>query len=147
MTDFEQKKFKMSKQKVEEKFTILVSDSFEHTDEKCNYELPFRRWLVREIEEQRMTVSEAVKQFNFNPKSGGHLVRHWCKKYAPEMILSLGDMTEAEKHKLAALQKKLKAAEKQLEDARMRNIALDTLIDVAEEKLNINIRKKPGAKQ
>jgi len=56
-------------------------------------------------------------------------------------------MTEAEKHKLIALQKQLKAAEKQLEDARMRNIALNTLIDVAEEKLNISIRKKPGAKQ
>ena len=137
----------MSKQKEEEKFTILVSDSFEQTDEKCNYEVPFRRWLVREIEEQRMTVSEAIKQFNFNPKNGADLIRYWRSKYAPEMILSLGDMTEAEKHKLTELQKKLKATEKQLEDARMRNIALDTLIDVAEEKLNISIRKKPGAKQ
>ena len=140
-------KFKMSKQKSEEKFTILVSDSFKQTDEKCNYEIPFRRWLVREIEEQRMTVSEAVKLFNFNPQNGQQLIRTWRDRYAPEMILSLADMTEAEKHKLAALQKQLKAAEKQLEDARMRNIALNTLIDVAEEKLNISIRKKPGAKQ
>jgi len=137
----------MSKQKSEEKFTILVSDSFKQTDEKCNYEIPFRRWLVREIEEQRMTVSEAVKLFNFNPQNGQQLIRTWRDRYAPEMILSLADMTEAEKHKLAALQKQLKAAEKQLEDARMRNIALNTLIDVAEEKLNISIRKKPGAKQ
>ena len=76
-----------------------------------------------------------------------NLSTHWRDKYAPEMILSLEDMTEAEKQKLAALQKKLKAAEKQLEEARMRNIALDTLIDVAEEKLKISIRKKPGAKQ
>ena len=137
----------MSKQKVEEKFTILVSDSFEQTDEKCNYEVPFRRWLVREIEEQRMTVSEAVKQFNFSPTSGPILIRRWRDKYAPEMVLPLTDMTQAEKQKLANLQKQLKAAEKQLEDARMRNIALNTLIDVAEEKLNISIRKKPGAKQ
>ena len=137
----------MSKQKTGEKFTILVSDSFGQTDEKCTYEVSFRRWLVREIEEQRMTVSEAVKQFNFNPKSGAVLIRAWRDKYAPEMILSLGDMTEAEKHKLTALQKQLKAAEKQLEEARMRNIALNMLIDVAEEKLKINIRKKPGAKQ
>ncbi|MGH2647797.1 MAG: hypothetical protein ACRDE8_09535 [Ginsengibacter sp.] len=137
----------MSKQKGEDEFTIFVSDSFEQTDEKCNYEVPFRRWLVREIEEQRMTVSEAIKQFNFNPKSGADLIRYWRNKYAPEMILSLGDMTEAEKHKMAALQKQLKAAEKQLEEARMRNIALNTLIDVAEEKLKISIRKKPGAKQ
>lgn len=137
----------MSKQEVEEKFTTLVSDSFEQTNEKCNYEIPFRRWLVREIEEQRMTVSEAIKQFNFNPKSGVELIRSWRDKYAPEMILSLGEMTEAEKHKLAELQKKVKALEKQLVDSRMRTIALDTLIDVAEEKLKINIRKKPGAKQ
>ena len=91
-------KFKMSKQKSEEKFTILVSDSFEQTDEKCNYEIPFRRWLVREIEEQRMTVPEAVKLFNFNPQNGQQLIRTWRDRYAPEMILSLADMTEAEKH-------------------------------------------------
>ena len=54
-------------------------------------------------------------------------------------------MTEKEKQKLEALQKQIKAMEKQLEDAQMKNIALNTLIDVAEEKLKINIRKKPEA--
>lgn len=63
------------------------------------------------------------------------------------MFLSLPSMTEKEKQELAALQKQLKTMEKQLEEARMRNIALNTLIDVAEEKLKIDIRKKPGAKQ
>ncbi|MGH2649296.1 MAG: hypothetical protein ACRDE8_17080, partial [Ginsengibacter sp.] len=71
----------MSKQKAEEKFTILVSDSFEQTDEKCNYEVAFRRWLVREIKEQRMTICEAVKQFNFNPQNGVDLIRSWRSKY------------------------------------------------------------------
>jgi hypothetical protein len=37
--------------------------------------------------------------------------------------------------------------EKQIEDLKMQVIARDTLIDVAEELLNIDIRKKPGAKQ
>lgn len=147
MTHFEQQKIKMSKEKVVENYTILVSDSFERTDEKCTFEISFRRWLVREIEEQRMTVSEAVKQFNFSPASGTVLIRRWRDKYAPEMVLPLTDMTQAEKQQLTNLQKQLKAAEKQLEDARMRNIALNMLIDVAEEKLNISIRKKPGAKQ
>lgn len=147
MTHFEQQKIKMSKEKVVENYTILVSDSFERTDEKCTFEISFRRWLVREIEEQRMTVSEAVKKFNFSPTSGSVLIRRWRDKYAPEMVLPLTDMTQAEKQQLTNLQKQLKAAEKQLEDARMRNIALNMLIDVAEEKLNIPIRKKPGAKQ
>jgi hypothetical protein len=140
-------KFKMSTLKTTENYTIHVSDSFSRTDEKCSYELSFRRWLVREIEEQRMTVADAIERFCFNPKNGPDLIRSWRLKYAPEMVLSLCGMSEADKQKLAALQKQLKAAEKQLEDARMRNIALNMLIDVAEEKLNINIRKKPGAKQ
>jgi hypothetical protein len=137
----------MSSTKQVKDHTILVSDSFERTDEKCNYEIPFRRWLVREIEEQRITPAEAIERFNFHPKNGYDLIRNWRNKYAPEMVLSLPDMSEADKQKLTALQQQNKALEKQLEDAKMRNIALNMLIDVAEEKLKISIRKKPGAKQ
>lgn len=140
----------MAKQKSMEpsnQFTTKVSDSFEHTDEKCIYEVVFRRWLVREIEDGRMTPAEAVKQFNFSPSSGPTLIRDWRRKYGTEMALTLPAMTEKEKQDLLALQKQVKAMEKQLEDARMRNIALNMLIDVAEDKLKINIRKKPGAKQ
>ena len=137
----------MNKLKQGENHTILVSDSFERTDENHRYEVPFRRWLVREIEEQRMTSAEAVKRFNFNPKSGPTLIRDWRRKYAPEMVLTLPEMTQQEKQELAALQKQVKALEKQVEDSKMRNIALNMLIDVAEEKLKISIRKKPGAKQ
>ncbi len=129
------------------KYTNQVSESFEKTDVKFSYEVPFRKWLVREIEEQRMSVSQAVERFNFNPKKGFDLIRYWREKYACEMVLSLPDMTAEEKQQLALLQKQNKALEKQLEDARMKNIALDLLIDVAEEKLKISIRKKPGAKQ
>jgi hypothetical protein len=41
----------------------------------------------------------------------------------------------------------VKALQKALEDAQLKIAALNTLIDVAEEQLKINIRKKPGAKQ
>ena len=128
-------------------FTILVSDSFERTDEKCVYEPSFRRWLVRQLMEEKMTIPQAVQQFNFDPKSGYQLLLDWRKKYAPEMVLSLASMTPEEKQKTIALEKQVKALEKALEDAKMRTIALNMLIDVAEEKLKINIRKKPGAKQ
>lgn len=137
----------MCSKKVEQSYTIKVSDSFEKTDECFSYELAFRRWLVREIEEGKMTISEAIQQFNFNPESGRFLISGWRKKYAPELVLSLPEMTEAEKQQLAKLQKQVKAMEKALEDARMKNIALNMLIDIAEEKLHISIRKKPGAKQ
>ena len=138
---------RMCSKKAVQEYTIKVSDSFEKTDENCSYEPAFRRWLVREIEEGKLTVSEAIQQFNFNPESGRVLITRWREKYAPDLVLSSLQMTEAEKQQLAKLQKQVKAMEKALEDARMKNIALNMLIDVAEEKLHISIRKKPGAKQ
>jgi transposase-like protein len=137
----------MCSKKVVQTYTTRVSDSFDKTDENCNYEPAFRRWLIREIEEGKMTVSEAIQQFNFNPENGRYLIRDWRQKYASEMVLSSPEMTESEKQQMAMLQKQVKAMAKALEDARMKNIALNMLIDVAEDKLNISIRKKPGAKQ
>ncbi|HUH17585.1 hypothetical protein [Albibacterium sp.] len=41
----------------------------------------------------------------------------------------------------------VRALQKALAEAELKNKALETLIDVAEETLKINIRKKPGARQ
>lgn len=143
MTHFGQTKCIMSKQE----FTFKVSDSFEKTDERFDYEISFRKWLVREIEEGKMTTTDAVRKFNFSPSSGCKLIRDWRGKYAPDMVLPLPEMTEQEKQQVAELRKRNKELLKALEDAKMKNIAINMLIDVAEEKLKINIRKKPGAKQ
>ena len=45
------------------------------------------------------------------------------------------------------LEKKIKVLEKQLEWEKLLSLALDTMINVAERELNIDIRKKPGTKQ
>ena len=45
------------------------------------------------------------------------------------------------------LEKKIALLEKQLEWEKLKAHALDTLINVAERELNIDIRKKPGTKQ
>lgn len=46
-----------------------------------------------------------------------------------------------------ALQQKIAALEKQIEWEKLRSEALDTMINIAEKDLNIQIRKKPGAQQ
>lgn len=56
-------------------------------------------------------------------------------------------MTEAELAELKTLQERIKALEKELEQSKLRGIALDTMIDVAEDQLGIEIRKKAGTKQ
>lgn len=143
MTHFGQTTSIMSKTK----YTNMVSESFSRTDEKHEYEISFRRWLVREIEEGKMGLKEAIEAFNFHPMNGYYLIAEWRKKYASELVLSLREMTAEEKQEVETLKKQAKALEKALEDAKMKNIALNMLIDVAEEKLRISIRKKPGAKQ
>ena len=45
------------------------------------------------------------------------------------------------------LEKKIELLEKQLEWEKLRALALDTMITVAERELQIDIRKKPGTKQ
>ncbi len=45
------------------------------------------------------------------------------------------------------LEKKIEVLEKQLEWEKLKSHALDTMINVAERELNIDIRKKPGTKQ
>src|ERR1700752_1738514 len=89
--------------------TTLISDSFGNTKEKGTYEIAFRRWLVQEIEAQRMTVGSAVERFNLPPNSAPALIHHWRKKYSNEIPLTLPLMTEKERQKLEALQKQLKA--------------------------------------
>jgi len=48
---------------------------------------------------------------------------------------------------LHALQQQIVALQKQLQWEKLRSEALDTMINIAEKDLNIQIRKKPGAQQ
>lgn len=113
-------------------------------------QVAFRRWLVREIVSGRITMLDAIDRFDFgykNDRTTRTRLGEWIKKYSPSIPVNLPVMTEKEKQKLEALQKQVKELEKQLENAQMKNVALETMIDVAEEQLKIKIRKKSGPKQ
>lgn len=59
---------------------------------------------------------------------------------APKKSINTNDET-------AALQQKIAALEKQLQWEKLRADTLDTMINIAEKQLNIDIRKKPGTQQ
>jgi len=105
-----------------------------------------KRWLVREVESGRMTVGAAQEYISSWSKNPRALIDKWRKVFSPEIPFTLPLMTEKEKQKLDAVTKRMKELEKQLEDAQMKNIALETMIDIAEEKLRVDIRKKSGPK-
>lgn len=129
-------KLKRSTQRIDFGPQVTENASLHH------YHAAFRRWLARELTEGRLSGTEAIARF----KMSSSVVSTIKKHYAPQ-IVSLKDMTAAEKQQLEALQQQLKQLEKQLEEARVKNIALEALVDVAEQQFKIPIRKKPGAKQ
>ena len=115
-------------------------------EEQKTISIAEKRWLIREIESGRMTIGQAKERVEFYSKAPDVLISRWRKKYAPEIAFTLPVMTEKEKHKLETAHKRMRELEKQLEDAQMKNIALETMIDIAEEQLKITIRKKSGPK-
>jgi len=106
-----------------------------------------KRWIVREIQAERMSLGEAKEHLVSRSKNPEGLIRSWMKDYSSDIDFTLPLMTEKEKAKLDAAHKRMKELEKQLEHAQMKNIALETMIDIAEEQLKITIRKKSGLKQ
>ena len=112
-----------------------------------DYEISFRRWLVSQIDSKTMSIEEARDRFHLSGREYRRIIRKWQESYSEDFNLSLSFMSTKERADNKELDKRIKELEKQLEKAQMKNVALNTLIDVAENQFKIPIRKKPGAKQ
>lgn len=133
-----------------EKQTLNLTDTLEGFKQTSvdlkQYETSFRRWLVQEIESERMSWQEARSRFNL-PFRFDVTYKDWQKKYSEEIIVSLPLMTAEERINLKKLETRNKELEKQLELAQMRLTAVNTMIDIAEKEYKLEIRKKSGPKQ
>jgi hypothetical protein len=116
-------------------------------EKKKSFSNAEKRWLVRELESGRMTMGEAREIVSVISNYPASLVDNWRDKFGSDIALTLPVMTEKEKAKLQASHKRIKDLEKALEDAQMKNAALQTMIDLAEDQFKIAIRKKSGPRQ
>ena len=109
-----------------------------------------KRSIVRAVESKRLSIKEAQMTYSIRSAS---TIRKWMRQFQQENAeLAVVNDSEMKKKKPAKgsstdNNQDIKALQKALEDAQLKVAALNTLIDVAEEQLKINIRKKPGAKQ
>jgi len=85
---------------------------------------------------------------------GNACILKWMRKFGIEKpsereIEILHAMTKESKKPTQELEleNRIKELEKKLEHEKLRSMALDTLIDIAERKYKISIRKNSGAKQ
>ena len=103
-----------------------------------------KRNIISAVEEGRMSVREACLAHGIrNEKT----VRGWLLRHKAENA-ELGAVKKSPKPKNAVPpSEEAEALRKALEEAELRIKALNTLIDVAEEQLKVDIRKKSGAKR
>jgi transposase-like protein len=107
--------------------------------------------IVQEYLSTVLSQQELMHKYNFRGKNN---ITNWMRKFglrAPseqqiELQRTMAKQTEktAQERELEAKVQKL---EKELDYERLRTLALNTMIDVAERDLKISIRKKAGAKQ
>lgn len=130
---------------------IFLTDQMEGFEEKQvnykAYEVSFRRWLISEIDSGRMNMQEARDRFSLPKWDYKKIIRRWQDRYSDKLHISLQGMSTEERTNVKALEKRIKALEKQLEHAQLKNVALNTMIDIAENDYKLEIRKKSGPKQ
>lgn len=115
-----------------------------------------RKQIVEEYLQSNKTKREIWFKYTGQPKEGGSLL-NWIRKLGYEdkpkpLNLALSsDLAMAKKDKVVAsefeLKERIKQLEKALLNSELRATALDTMIEIAEKELKINIRKKSNTKQ
>jgi len=114
---------------------------------KKNHSSLEKRKIIAEVDQGRLTVKEAQKKYKIKSVRTIHT---WLYKWRRENINFCPpiepDMARKKKKSISnnASSPSLQQA---LEDAQLKIEALNIMIDVAEEQLKIDIRKKSGTKQ
>lgn len=103
--------------------------------------------IVCEVNSGMLSKRAAGRKYGLPPSTIGN----WLEKRNLAILVHskasnvLSAMDETQETKL--LKKKIDELTKALADAQLRNVGLETMIEVAESELKINIRKKRGTKR
>ena len=120
--------------------------------------MDIKKEAVREYLEEGISYRELSKKYGVNRTTLNkwvlvHQGIHDLPRSPKQISYDLQQKTLGKKSKQiirqdqSELEKKNEVLEKQLAWEKLRSLALDTMITVAEKELNIDIRKKPGTKQ
>ena len=109
-----------------------------------DYSLGFKLSVISEVEKGEMTYKQAQKKYGIQGRS---TVLVWLRKHGTLdwRNANLTSMSIS-KHKETPAQK-IKRLERELEDERLKNEILNTMIDISDEQYGTSIRKKYDLKQ
>ena len=109
------------------------------------YDLSFMHLVVREYLLGDLSISQIAQKHNISRSQ----LKGWIKRFSCDLSQETPIptiLTEQEKQDLELLKKQNEELSRKLSQAQMKITGLELMIDVAEEQLNIDIRKKSGTK-
>lgn len=115
---------------------------------KCYYPVKFRWKILQQIEVGILDKQQACEKYGITPI----LIRKWRKQYfqrhvKPHLNPRPMKPKQSQAEKIKALEKQLKQTQKALEDEKLKSRAYEIMIDIAENELNIPVRKKHGPRR
>lgn len=121
------------------------SEDYHENIKRRTYTNLQKRSIVTAIEQGRLTIKDAKTAHNIK---NDRIIRDWLLQYKSEKVeICIENTSPMAKDKPSSKDLEKEALQKALQEAELKIKALNTLIDVAEEQLKIDIRKKSGAKQ
>lgn len=105
------------------------------------YSEAFKRAVVAEFEKGILNKDQIRSKYGIRGKS---IVLEWCRKYGKLPYVKSSNIGRPMKD---PQKQRIKELEKQLEDARLKVLAYEKLISIAEKEEGISILKKDAAKQ
>ena len=109
------------------------------------YSLAFKQKVVAEIERGELSLGEAQRIYDIR---GSDTIQSWMRKLGKNHLLNKVVRIEMkdEKERITELEKQVKALESALAQSHVKNIALESLIECAEEHYEADFKKNFGVK-
>lgn len=104
------------------------------------YSMAFKMRVIEDVESGSICVEDARKLYGIG---GRNTIHEWIAKYGKNQKIGkvIHIMTKEEEHELIKLRRDNMLLKKALEDAYIVNIALETLVELAENETNIPLKK------
>ncbi|GAA4740302.1 hypothetical protein [Flavisolibacter ginsenosidimutans] len=105
--------------------------------------------MLYDVRTSSQTLAQIVAKYRL-PKGSGSMISKWVKRYSSDFS-AMEDLQPAISNinlvSRSTKSNKETELQKQLEEAKRKIICLETMIDIAEREIGVNIRKKSGTKQ
>jgi transposase-like protein len=110
------------------------------------YSIAFQKKVVSEIESGELSIGDACRLYDI---TGNDTIQNWIGKLGKNHLLNKVVRIEMkdEKDRIKELEKKVRQLESALADEHIKNIVLESLVDIAREKYGIDLKKKNGQEQ